>query len=203
MKEILELKSSSMVERKVWVVSIVEYKADENHLDSYTELYADEQQAKARVDEYSTKAIDAAPEHDGLDDGGELVGEHGYVTYFKNGDIAKVKCTEKEVKVKEIMVNGFELMALNREFAELLKAHKDDTEVHGKSRKDFKHLMKCVNNDEKLVSYHASICNAWDELCKRYDGLIGSGLSWFAGAKWTDYPNNDWDVYIGTSDELD
>lgn len=84
--------------KKVWVVSIVEYKADENYLDSYTELYADEEQAKARVDEYSTKAIDAAPEHDGLDDGGELVGEQGYVTYFKNGDIAKVKYMEKEVK---------------------------------------------------------------------------------------------------------
>jgi len=84
--------------QKVWVVSIVEYKADENYLDSYTELYADEQQAKARVDEYSTKAIDAAPEHDGLDDGGELVGEQGYVTYFKNGDIAKVKYMEKELK---------------------------------------------------------------------------------------------------------
>ena len=66
---------------KVWVVSIVEYKANENYLDSYTELYADEQQAKARVDEYSTKAIEAAPEHDGLDDGGELVGEQGYVTW--------------------------------------------------------------------------------------------------------------------------
>jgi hypothetical protein len=84
--------------KKVWVVSIVEYKADDNYLDSYTELYANEEQAKARVDEYSTKAIDAAPEHDGLDDGGELVGEQGYVTYFKNGDIAKVKYAEKEVK---------------------------------------------------------------------------------------------------------
>lgn len=38
--------------KKVWVVSIVEYKADENYLDSYTRLYTDEQQAKARVYEY-------------------------------------------------------------------------------------------------------------------------------------------------------
>ena len=99
-RELAEKKQAEVraEKKKVWVVSIVEYKADENYLDSYTELYADEQQAKARVDEYSTKAIDAAPEHDGLDDGGELVGEHGYVTYFKNGDIAKVKYAEKELK---------------------------------------------------------------------------------------------------------
>ena len=203
LKYTLQQKSSSVIGRKVWVVSIVEYKANENYLNSYTELYADEQQAKARVNEYSTKAIEAAPEHDGLDDGGELVGEQGYVTYFKNGDIAKVKYMEKEVKTEEIRVNGFDLMVLNREFAELLKAHKDDTEVHGKSRGDFKHLMACVNNDEGLVSYHASICNAWDELCNRHDGLRESGLSWFAGAEWTAYPNNDWDVYVGAGDELD
>lgn len=84
--------------KKVWVVSIVEYKADENYLDSYTRLYTDEQQAKARVYEYSAKAIDSAPEHDGLDDSTELVGERGSVAYFKNGDIAKVKYMEKEVK---------------------------------------------------------------------------------------------------------
>ena len=87
-----------METKKLYVVTITEYQASDNYLDSYTELYADEEQAKARVDEFSTKAIDAAPEHDGLDDGGELVGEHGYVTYFKNGDIAKVKYAEKEVK---------------------------------------------------------------------------------------------------------
>lgn len=99
-RELAEKKQAEVraEKKKVWVVSIVEYKADENYLDSYTELYADEQQAKARVDEYSTKTIDAAPEHDGLDDGGELVGEQGYVTYFKNGDIAKVKYMEKELK---------------------------------------------------------------------------------------------------------
>ncbi len=105
--------------------------------------------------------------------------------------------------MEEVTVNGFELMALNREFAELLKAHEDDTEVHGESRENFKQLMECVDNDEDLVSYHAPICNAWDELCDRHDGLRGSGLSWFAGAEWTDYPNNDWNVYIGTGDELD
>ena len=105
--------------------------------------------------------------------------------------------------MEEIMVNGFELMALNREYAELLKAHEDDTEVQGESREDFKNLMECADNDEGLVSYHAAICNAWDELCSRHDGLRESGLSWWAGAQWSPYPDNDWDVYIGTGDELD
>lgn len=81
----------------IYVVTITEYEAKTNYLDSYTEVYATEQEAKARVDEYSTKAIDLAPEHDGLDDGGELTGEQGYVTYFMNGDIAKVKYAEKEI----------------------------------------------------------------------------------------------------------
>ena len=87
-----------METKKLYVVTITEYEAKTNYLDSYTAVYDTEEKAKARVDEYSTKAIDAAPEHDGLDDGGELVGEQGYVTYFKNGDIAKVKYAEKEVK---------------------------------------------------------------------------------------------------------
>lgn len=87
-----------METKKLYVVTITEYEAKTNYLDSYTAVYDTEEKAKARVDEYSTKAIDAAPEHDGLDDGGELMGEHGYVTYFKNGDIAKVKYAEKEVK---------------------------------------------------------------------------------------------------------
>ena len=105
--------------------------------------------------------------------------------------------------MEEIMVNGFELMALNREYAELLKAHEDDTEVQGESHEEFKKLMESTDNDEDLVTYHAAIRNAWDELCSRHDGLRESGLSWYAGAEFTDYPNNDWDVYIGTGDELD
>ena len=105
--------------------------------------------------------------------------------------------------MKEIIKNGFELMALNTEFAELLKKHDEDTEVQGESHEHFLELMEAVNNDPELVSYHAAICNAWDELCSLHDGLRESGLSWFAGAEWTEYPNNPWDIYVGDGDELD
>ena len=46
-----------METKKLYVVTITEYQASDNYLDSYTELYADEEQAKARVDEYSALYI--------------------------------------------------------------------------------------------------------------------------------------------------
>lgn len=97
----------------------------------------------------------------------------------------------------------FDLMALNHEFAALLKKHEDDTEVKGKSHNDFIELMQAVDNDEDLICHHASICNAWDELCDKHEGLRESEYSWYAGAAFTEYPDNPWDVYIGTGDELD
>lgn len=103
----------------------------------------------------------------------------------------------------EMVVNGFDLMALNWEFGSLLKKHNDDTDCTGESREDFLNLMLAVDNDKDLLSYHAAICNAWDELCSLHQGLRESGLSWWAGAQWTDYPNNPWDIYIGIGNELD
>ena len=102
-----------------------------------------------------------------------------------------------------IIKNGFELIALNLEFGTLLKKHKNDTDCTGESREDFLNHMAAVENDKDLVSYHAAICNAWDELCSLHQGLRESGLSWWAGAEWTDYPDNPWDIYIGIGDELD
>ena len=113
--------------------------------------------------------------------------------------------------MEEIIVNGFELMALNREFAELLKKHEDDTEVQGESKESFESIKADTMSDPNftdedkadMVSYYAAIWNAWDELCDKHDGLRESNLSWWAGAEWTDYPNNAWDIYVGTGDELD
>ena len=84
--------------KKVYVVTLTEYDAKENYLDCVTEVYDNEPQARQRVDELSAKAIDLAPKHGGLDDGGELSGVYGYVTYYLNDDIVKVKCEEMEVK---------------------------------------------------------------------------------------------------------
>ena len=98
-QEVIKLKQVEVraEKKKVWVVTLTEYEAKTNYLNCYTEVYETEKKARLRVDEYSTKAIDLAPEHDGLDDGGELSGEYGYVTYYINGDIAKVKCAEIEI----------------------------------------------------------------------------------------------------------
>lgn len=91
------------VEKKksfVYIVTITEYEANTNYLDTCTELYNTLKEAKKRVYEYSTKVIDLASEHGGLDEGGELAGNNGFFTYYKNGDIAKVKYTKKEIKNK-------------------------------------------------------------------------------------------------------
>lgn len=101
------------------------------------------------------------------------------------------------------MKEGFDLMALNREFAELLEKHDTDTDVQGESRKDFLDFVSIAENDPNLISYHAAICNAWDELCDNHHDLRKSGLSWYCGGSLTDYPKNPWDIYIGTGDELD
>lgn len=106
------------------------------------------------------------------------------------------------METKEIIVNGFDLIALNREYAELLRKHENDTDVQGESREHFLNFGD-AKDETDMIKYHASICNAWDELCSKHEGLRDSGLSWYAGAQWTEYPANLWDIYIGTGDELD
>ena len=83
---------------KVYVVTITELERNTNFIDTYTDVFADETKAKAKVDEYYNQALKVAPDHDGVDDAAQLVGVYGYVIYLNNGDIAKVKYVEKEIK---------------------------------------------------------------------------------------------------------
>lgn len=103
---------------------------------------------------------------------------------------------------KRIYANGFELMAINREFINLIRKHENDMDVQGESRECFLNF-GTANEGSGLKKYFASICNAWDELCALHSGLRESGLAWFAGAEWTEYPNNSWDVFVGKGNELD
>lgn len=103
---------------------------------------------------------------------------------------------------KEILVDGFELISLNKEFVELMKKHNEDMDVHGESREEFLNFGD-AEDEEDLKMYHAAICNAWDELCSLHSGLRESELHWYAGVEFTSFPDNDWGVYIGTGDELD
>ena len=97
-------------------------------------------------------------------------------------------------------IEKFNIMALNKEFVELIEKHESDTDVQGESREYFLNFGD-ADDEPELKMYHAAICNAWDELCSLHDGLKESGLNWYAGVEGTEYPDNDWGVYIGTGDE--
>ena len=88
------------MKKMFYVVTITEYEAKDNYVDCVTELFESEEMAKQRVDDFHSKAIDQAMKHGGLDDGGELSGVYGYVIYYLNGDIVKVKYEEQAAKGK-------------------------------------------------------------------------------------------------------
>lgn len=106
--------------------------------------------------------------------------------------------------------NGYNLYDLNKEFAELLKAHEDDTEVQGESRKEWLDVCEDWDSDtessdvekQEMKEWWSVIMNAYDELCSRHEGLRQT-FSWYCGAEWTAYATTEWDVYVGGDEDME
>lgn len=103
-----------------------------------------------------------------------------------------------------IMRKGFDLYALNIEFADLLRKHDDDMDVNGESRPKFLEILKDAesgNADVASISnFWATAFNAYDELCSLHPNLRET-FDWYCGAVATAYPNNEYDLYIGESED--
>lgn len=103
-----------------------------------------------------------------------------------------------------IMRKGFDLYALNVEFADLLRKHDDDMDVNGESRQKFLEILKDAesgNADVASISnFWATAFNAYDELCSLHPNLRET-FDWYCGAVATAYPNNEYDLYIGESED--
>lgn len=103
-----------------------------------------------------------------------------------------------------IMRKGFDLYALNVEFADLLRKHDDDMDVNGESRQKFLEILKDAesgNADVASISnFWATAFNAYDELCSLHPNLRET-FDWYCGAFTTPYPNNEYDLYIGESED--
>lgn len=80
-----------MKTKKIYVVEIAELDKEENYIDSFTEVYDDENTAKNRVDKIVRKKEQGDDEIDSI---GDLSGVYGNVIYFMNENICKVKMTE-------------------------------------------------------------------------------------------------------------
>lgn len=101
--------------------------------------------------------------------------------------------------------NGFNLYELNAEFGDLLRKHDGDTDVTGEGRAEW--LRHCKDTDSESSwtdedkqddrEFWAMAINAFDELCSRHPGLRESGQDWSAGAEWTKYAANEYDLFVG------
>lgn len=121
----------------------------------------------------------------------------------KGVDICAIRCANVMAAVR-----GYDLDALNAEFADLLNAHENDKDVIGASRPEYLQRVSENENEtawtdedrQEINQSYVQAFNAWDELCSHHDGLRESGFNWFAGASFVGYPN-PWDLYIGDGEE--
>lgn len=92
-QEVIRLKQAEVraEKKKVWLVEIADLDREDNYLDSFTEVFDNEQSAKARVDEIVSMKENGEDEVDASE---ELAGVYGRVIYFMNDNICKVKVRE-------------------------------------------------------------------------------------------------------------
>lgn len=110
-------------------------------------------------------------------------------------------CAVRLTNVKYALL-GFDVDALNEEFAELCDAHENDDINDVKTEESRAKLKEWAaeNDDNNLMIV---LLNAWDDLCSRHKGLRESGLDWWMGASSKSPNANPWDAYIGEGEEPD
>lgn len=103
---------------------------------------------------------------------------------------------------------GFNLYEINKEFKQVLSKHAEDSEVIGPSREEWLNVCEYHNDTSDaddaniLNNYWACIMNAYDEMCERHQGLRDA-FGWSAGAEFSPFENNDWDVFIGDGEMIE
>lgn len=80
-----------MKTKKIYIVEVAELVREDNYIDSFTEVYEDEETAKQRVDKIVRKKEQGEDEIDSIR---VLSGVYGKVIYFTNDNICKVKMRE-------------------------------------------------------------------------------------------------------------